>query len=249
MTTTTTSALPDYRPGGGVLAIRADGHCCYHIATTIGALLHNQDSLRSGWAPCTYENLTITRAQILENFESWVERRRPWCSSAEELEAEHVLPYLGASSEVFRRRVSGEAVGKDRWGTISDLALYTLQLDVLVVVINASAVFPTSSLVEDDVRACSPAHFDLEVPKTRVVCVVLDRDHFSLGVVRTPMGVRAIFQLGPDWDTARHRILEFIKARESPMTPLCPQWTTSPEQSPRAASTDQRPVLSLEKKC
>src|SRR4029078_6705467 len=144
-TTPTTPALPDYRPG--VLAIRADGHCCYHIATTIGALLHDQDSLLSGWTPCTYENLRITRAQILENFESWVERRRPWCSSAEELEAEHVLPYLGASSEVFRRRVSGEAVGKDRWGTISDL----LQLDVLVVVINATAVFPTSSVAEDDV--------------------------------------------------------------------------------------------------
>ena len=76
---------------------------------------------------------------------------------------------------------------------------------------------------------------------------MLDRDHFSLGVVRTPR-VRAIFQLGPDWDTARHRILEFIKARESPTTPLCPQWTSSPEQSPRAASTDQRPVLSLKRK-
>ena len=137
-------------------------------------------------------------------------------------------------------------------------------MDVLVVVIDAKVVTPTSSLADDDIKACAPAHFDRteEAPKTRVVCAVLDRNHFSLGVVRAPE-VRAIFQLGPDWDAARHLILGFIKARKSPSVPLCPQWgerhsaseSATPEStyasSPQhlnPTSADQRPVLSLETK-
>jgi len=52
---------------------------------------------------------------------------------------------MGMSSEVFRKRVLGKAEGQDRWGTISDLALYTLHLDVRVVVIDAKIVTPISS--------------------------------------------------------------------------------------------------------
>jgi len=238
-----------------VLAIKGDGQCCYYIASAIRSLHDNQ---HLSWVSCSSEDLKTTRTHLLETFRSWAGRKEVWCSSAEELEADYVMPHLGESSEVFRRRVTGEAVGKERWGTISDLALYTLQMDVLVVVIDAKAVSPTSSLADDDRHACAPAHFDRteEPPKTRVVCAVLDRNHFSLGVVRVPQ-VRAIFQLGPDWDTARHLILGFIKARKSPSVPLCPQWrdvslrnppfTASPKPV-STTSADQRPALSLETK-
>ena len=144
-----------------MLAIKGDGHCCYHIASAIGSLFSNQHSFLTGWVPCTSEDLKTTRAQILGNFHSWVEKKEVWCSSVEELEAEYVLPHLGVSSEVFRKRVSGEAVGKDKWGTVSDLALYTL--------------LP----LEDDIKACTPAYFDRseEVPKSRVVYGLRKYEH------------------------------------------------------------------------
>ena len=47
-----------------------------------------------------------------------------------------------------------------------------------------------------------------DFPKTRVVCVILHREHFQLGVVRAPQ-VRGIFQLGHAWDQARRLILTF----------------------------------------
>jgi len=108
---------------------------------------------------------------------------------------------------------------------------------------------PARPLADDDSKACAAAHFDLmeEVPKTRVVCAVLDRDHFSLGVVRDPE-VRAMFQLGPDWDEARHLILNFIKARKSPSLPLCSAW--SPEyvapKNPTRAPTSRRGIKKTE---
>ena len=70
---------------------------------------------------------------------------RNFCTSDEEFEAEYVAPEMGMASEVFRKRVLGKAEGQDRWGTISDLALYTLHLDVRVVVIDAKIVTPISS--------------------------------------------------------------------------------------------------------
>ena len=110
--------------------------------------------------------------------------------------------------------VSGQISGQEMWGSNTDLALYALYTPVLVVVIRADLVTPSSSFTADDKVACSELWFDplVEAVKTRVVCVVLDRDHFQIGVVRTPQ-VRAVFQRGADWDDARRLILTFIKAR------------------------------------
>ena len=131
---------------------------------------------------------------------------------------------------VRRARVSGQISGQEMWGSNTDLALYALYTPVLVVVIRADLVTPSSSFTDDD-KACSELWFDplVEAVKTRVVCVVLDRDHFQIGVVRTPK-IRAVFRRGADWDDARRLILTFIKARTLG-GPLGPTWTPNPSSS------------------
>ena len=117
--------------------------------------------------------------------------------------------------------------GEERCGSNTDLALYTLFSNVRVVVIRADLVTTASSVEADIKMACSELGFDpaIERTKTRVVCVVLDRHHFQIGVVRTPQ-VRAVFQMGSDWDEARRLILTFIKARSSPDVSLGPPWVS-----------------------
>ena len=102
-----------------------------------------------------------------------------------------------------------------------------------VVVIRADLVTSKSSCEADIKTACSELGFDpvIEGVKTRVVCVVLDRHHFQIGVVRTPQ-VRAVFQMGSDWDQACHLILAFIKARSSSDAPLCPPWVSHDTATP-----------------
>ena len=56
---------------GGVLAIRADGFCCYYCASAIGSLTLNSEALSSDWAPCSSAELEAVRAQILHNLEAW----------------------------------------------------------------------------------------------------------------------------------------------------------------------------------
>ena len=104
--------------------------------------------------------------------------------AAEEFEAEEVHAHLGESSQAFRNRVLGKIKGQEMGGSNADLALYALYTDVLVVVIRADLVTPTSSFVEDEKVACTELWFDslVECAKSRVVCVVLDRKHFQLGV-------------------------------------------------------------------
>ena len=77
-------------------------------------------------------------------------------------------------------RVSGQIAGGEAG---FDLALYALFSNVEVVVIRAGLVSPTSSLETDLKVACNVLGFDptMEAVKTRVVCVVLYRDHFQIG--------------------------------------------------------------------
>ena len=52
-----------------------------------------------------------------------------------------------------------------------------------------------------------------ESDNTRMVCAILHKQHYDLGVLRTNQGVQAVFQVGDEWDTAIHLILRFIRAR------------------------------------
>ena len=114
-----------------------------------------------------------------------------------------------------------------RHGTVNDLALYTLGMNVRVAVIPTSRIFnntPDEKLVESVVLASVPGECD----KSRVICAVLHKNHFDLGVLRTSGSVQAVFQVGKEWDDALQRLLSFIKSRSPPPEPkredLGPRW-------------------------
>ena len=50
---------------GGLLAIKADGMCCYYCANAIGELYKNQDALVTGWTPCSLVEVKAARLQVL----------------------------------------------------------------------------------------------------------------------------------------------------------------------------------------
>ena len=67
-----------------------------------------------------------------------------------------------------------------------------------------------------------------ERDKTRMVCAILHRGHYDLGVLHTVQGTQAVFQVGEEWDEAIRLILRFIKAKLPPAGQdqdlLCPRW-------------------------
>ena len=66
--------------------------------------------------------------------------KREFFPEPKELEA-HIVSIIGEPLHEFTQRVSGKATGKARHGTITDLALYTLQEDVRVMVIATDKIF------------------------------------------------------------------------------------------------------------
>ena len=74
-----------------------------------------------------------------------------------------------------------------------------------------------------EAKVCEELQFDplVEAVKKRVMCIVMDSDHFELAVVRTPE-MRFLFSLGSEWNSARRLILEF--KRRVPGQPLGPRW-------------------------
>ena len=151
----------------------------------MGSLVRNPEALCIDWTPCSALEL---EAQILQNLEFWKAEKKGFAGSELEFENEEVRAHLNESAEDFCARVSGQISGQEMWGSNTDLALYALYTPVLVVVIRADLVTPSSSFTDDDKVACSELWFDplVEAVKTRVVCVVLDRDHFQIGVVSPP---------------------------------------------------------------
>ena len=145
-----------------------------------------------------------------------------------------MIPHLNEGLKSYKGRLNGDIVkGKEMHGSYIDLGLYTLFSNVLVVIIDAERITP-SSLATEDAKACTELWFDRiaeeDFPKTRVVCVILHREHFQLGVVRSPQ-VRGIFQLGHAWDQARRLILTFLKGH-TPGQPLGPNWKSPFERDP-----------------
>jgi len=200
---------------------------------------------QSGSAACSDDVLAQTRAAILQNFEKMLSPKREFFTEPGELEA-HVLTVLGESSEEVTQRVLGNAVGMARHGTVNDLALYTLGMNVRVAVIPTSRIFnntPDEKLVESVVLASVPGECD----KSRVICAVLHKNHFDLGVLRTSGSVQAVFQVGKEWDDALQRLLSFIKSRSPPPEPkredLGPRWVppTSPSSQKASVSDEKEP--------
>jgi hypothetical protein len=224
---------------GGIVAIKADGDCCYHLAGVIGSLCKTGE-LASLHAPCSTAELSAARTKILDNFRRWKDSKRPLCTNDAELEA-LVEKATYETSDSLEARVSGIAKGKDRWGSPTDLALYTLYEDVRVVVVDADEIL-CETPDEELLASCTVATFDGSSAKSRVVCAVLSKCHYQLGVVSDAQ-VRAVFKEGAEWDSALQLILKFIKRKarrsrtETPAA-LGPQWAPEPRsQRPTERAT------------
>ena len=49
-----------------------------------------------------------------------------------------------------------------------------------------------------------------------MVCVILHKKHYYLGVLHTAEGIQAVFQVGEEWDNAIRLILRFVQAKLLP---------------------------------
>ena len=126
------------------------------------------------------------------------------------------------SSQDYLYHAAGLESGQALHGTINDLALFSLLLDVRIIVIHADEI-QTDSSEEDMSKYCTVAGFRHESEKSRVVCAVLSGDHFDIGAVHLP-GVRAIFDNGEDWECGLTHILCFF--RETKRNPTTVNSTT-----------------------
>ena len=195
----------------------------------MGQLCPFSQVLCNDQAPCTVAVLESTREQILVNFNKWRDGLRSWFPSNADLE-EQVFNVLGQSpSEEFQAHVAGLIPGEGRLGTFQDLALYTFSLDVRVVVVHADMIKADSS-DEALTLACFPRPSDVtnealagERGKRRVVCAVLSKAHYDLGVV-FGSEIEASFGVGVEWDRARGLILNYLREiKKSPKPKVC--WT------------------------
>ena len=109
-----------------MVAIKADGDCCFHLAGVVGKLCVDPRAVTDGYATCTKEAITQVRTRILENFTKLTQSKQEFFTSSEEQEG-HAITLLGESSSNFIERVSGKAVGDARLGTNTDLAMFAWQ--------------------------------------------------------------------------------------------------------------------------
>ena len=116
-----------------VVAIKADGHCCYHLGGMFQLLCRNPNALSQGFARCLPKDTQAAREQILQNFRSW-RLNRPEYLTHEEW-ATQVLEMTGDSLENFERRAAGKAVGDAKLGSYIDLAILTRHEDIRVATI------------------------------------------------------------------------------------------------------------------
>ena len=222
------------------MAIKADGDCCFHLAGVVGKLCADSHAVTDGYAACSKEDIAEARTRILVNFKKLTQSKQEFFTSSEEQEG-HVTTLFGESSSTFVERVSGNAVLEARLGTNTDLAMSAWQENVRVMVVD------THSLSRDTPdgmlhKAVQFAAVAGERDKTRMVCAILHKKHYDLGVLRTNHGVQAVFQVGDEWDTAIHLILRSIRARlpanGQPQKLLGSRWSERKKQSETKACGD-----------
>jgi hypothetical protein len=147
-----------------------------------GLLCRNSDALSNGIARCFPKDTQAARDQILGNFREWYRTRRPDYMTCEEWD-QKVTEITGDFIDEFETRTKGDAIGKARLGSFTDLAIFTRHEDIRVVVICTDNIFRHS--LENEVQNCVfEATFPAESTKLRVVCAILSSGHFDIGVIR-----------------------------------------------------------------
>ena len=197
-------------------------------------LCTNSRALENGQTSCTYPELDVTREHLLANFNRWRDKERERCESELVLE-ERVVEIFGMSSTDYRYHAAGLAKGKEVWGTVLDLGLYTMFLDVRVMVVHVGQIRGVSS-DEELLQSCFEAVFPGECEKHRVVCAVCFGDHWDIGAVFDGPKARTIFDVGEDWTCARGLILNYLRACIVFPKPKV-FWKSGPEQTRKLTAT------------
>ena len=112
--------------------------------------------------------------------------------------------------------------------------MFTWQENVRVMVVNTCTISrDTADEVLD--KAVQYAAVAGERDKTRMVCAILHKKHYDIGVLHTAEGIQAVFQVGEEWDNAIRLILRFIKAKLLPTGQaqclICPRWKERKQES------------------
>ncbi len=141
---------------------------------------------------------------------------------------------VSSTSQYYLFHAAGLIPGLALQGEVHDLAIYTLFLDVRVVVVHADIIRANSTEKELS-EACMVAGFEGECEKSRVVCAVLENGHYDLGVVFRPEA-QAVFENGPEWESARSLILHYLPAKKAKPQPKV-FWTPSAPLFPVSAPT------------
>ena len=97
--------------------------------------MHRPSCSDCGYAACSNDTITQARARILENFKKLTQSKQEFFTSSEEKEG-HATTLLGESPSTFIERVEGKAVREARLGANVDLAMFTWQENVRVMVVN-----------------------------------------------------------------------------------------------------------------
>jgi hypothetical protein len=213
---------------GGVVAVLADGDCCYHLCGVFGDLMIDRDAVQSGTTACLPSKTTAARVRIMDNINEYVDFVKSTCVDESEVDGA-ILENFGELPSSFVPRVTGVAKGEDRLGLINDFAAFTAKTPYQVMVIDSGIIWSDSS-DEELRRAVRKAELktDTEYVKCRVLCAVLHKKHYDLGVVRSAGSVQAVFKADTEWEAAASLILAFIKSkapsRGQVRSELCPRW-------------------------
>jgi hypothetical protein len=234
---------------GGVVAILADGDCCYHLCALIGDLMLNPTAVQCGFTTCLPATTFAARIRIMDNINEYLELVKCFCAEESEIEGA-IMENYGELPSSFVPRVKGLAQGEARLGLINDFAAYTAKTPFQVVVVDTGGIWSDSS-TEELHRAVRKAELktDTEFYKCRVVCAVFHKKHYDLGVVRSAGTIQAVFAAGEEWEAALELILSFVKskapARGQERGELCPRWVPpvlvpAPVHTPRTSTRTRK---------
>ena len=128
-----------FRIQAELVLITRDGLCCFHLAGVIGLLCMDSKAVESGKTSCSGPELDVTRELILSNFTRWRDRVWGFCCDETDCEAK-VFESVSSTSKDYLLHAAGLSKGLDLQGLVQKLAIYTLFLDVRVVVVMADLI-------------------------------------------------------------------------------------------------------------
>ena len=123
-TTLPTSLVFAASATGSVVAVRADGDCCYHLCGVFGDLMRDTAAVDSGLTSCLPKATAAARVRIMSNINEYIDLVKATCVDPSEVDGA-ILENFGELPSSYVPRVAGTAKENARLGLINDFAAYT----------------------------------------------------------------------------------------------------------------------------